>query len=138
NPQHRCWPPEKGGHVGEAVAVIVAESRRAAEDAAQLVALDLDPLPAVVDQEQALRPGASIIHDRFDTNLIGAFTIGKGDIEAALARAPQKLRRRFYHHRYAAAPMECRGVVGAHDPRTHSLTTCSPTQVVHWGRREAA
>src|SRR5262249_8083686 len=138
NPQQPLLAPDKGRHAGEAAAVSGAGGCAPHEDAAQLVPLDLHPPPAVVDPEQALRPGASIIHDRFDTNLIGAFTIGKGDIEAALARAPQKLRRRFYHHRYAAAPMECRGVVGAHDPRTHSLTTCSPTQVVHWVRREAA
>src|ERR1700745_1882914 len=69
---------DKARPVGEAVAVIVAESRYAAEDAAQLVRLDLDPLPAVVDPEAALRSGAPIVHDKFQTNLIGAFTIGKG------------------------------------------------------------
>src|SRR5215468_1046359 len=138
NPQQPLLAYDKVRHVGEALAVIVAESRHAAEDAAQLVTLDLDPLPAVVDPEAALRPGAPIVHDRFSTNLIGAFTIGKGDIEAALARSPHRLQRRFYHHRYAAAPMECRGVVGAHDPRTDSVTIWSATQVVHWVRREAA
>ncbi|HYY37876.1 MAG TPA: molybdopterin cofactor-binding domain-containing protein, partial [Xanthobacteraceae bacterium] len=138
NPQQPLLAHDKARHVGEAVAVIVAESRHAAEDAAQLVGLDLDPLPAVVDPEQALRPGAPIIHERFHTNLIGAFTIGKGDIDAAFARSPHKLQRRFHHHRYAAAPMECRGVVGVHDPRTDSVTIWSATQVVHWVRREAA
>ena len=138
NPQQPLLAHDKVRHVGEAVAVILAESRYAAEDAAQLVRLDLDPLPAVVDPEAALRPGAPIVHDKFQTNLIGAFTIGKGDIEAALARAPHKLERRLHHHRYAAAPMECRGVVGAHDPRTDSVTIWSSTQVVHWVRREAA
>src|SRR6266481_1397458 len=138
NPQQPLLAHDKVRHVGEAVAVIVAGSRYAAEDAAQLVTLDLDPLPAVVDPESALRPGASIIHDKFQTNLIGAFTIGKGDIAAAFARSPHKLQRRFYHHRYAAAPMECRGVVGVHDPRTDCVTIWSATQVVHWVRREAA
>jgi aerobic carbon-monoxide dehydrogenase large subunit len=138
NPQQPLLAHDKVRHVGEAVAVIVAESRYAAEDAAQLVRLDLDPLPAVVDPEAALRPGAPIVHDKFQTNLIGAFTIGKGDIEAALARAPHKIERRLHHHRYAAAPMECRGVVGLHDPRTDSVTIWSATQVVHWVRREAA
>ena len=138
NPQQPLLAHDKVRHVGEAVAVIVAESRYAAEDAAQLVALDLDPLPAVVDPEAALRPGGPIIHDRFQTNLIGAFTIGKGDIAAAFARSRHKLQRRFYHHRYAAAPMECRGVVGVHDPRTDCVTIWSATQVVHWVRREAA
>src|SRR5262249_2293115 len=138
HPQQPLRAHDKVRHVGEAVAVIVAESRAAAEDAAQLVGLDLDPLPAVVDPEAALRPDAPVIHDSFGTNLIGAFTIGKGDIEAALARAPRRLRRRFHHHRYAPAPMECRGVVGLHDPRTDSVTIWSATQVVHWVRREAA
>src|SRR5580704_10737586 len=138
NPQQPLLAHDKVRHVGEAVAVIVAQSRYAAEDAAQLVTLDLDPLPAVVDPELALRPGGPIIHDKFQTNLIGAFTIGKGDIAAAFARSPHKLQRRFHHHRYAAAPMECRGVVGVHDPRTDCVTIWSATQVVHWVRREAA
>jgi aerobic carbon-monoxide dehydrogenase large subunit len=138
NPQQPLLAHDKVRHVGEAVAVIVAESRHAAEDAAQLVALDLDPLPAVVDPEQALRAGGPVIHDKFATNLIGAFTIGRGDFDAALARSPHKLRRRFHHHRYAAAPMECRGVVGVHEPRTDAVTIWSSTQVVHWVRREAA
>src|SRR5438067_867696 len=138
NPQQPLLAHDKVRHVGEAVAVIVAESRYAAEDAAQLVELDLDPLPAVVDPEAALAPGATIVHDRFATNLIGGFTIGKGTIEAALARSPHRLQRRFHHHRYAAVPMECRGVVGLHDPRTDAVRIWSATQVVHWVRREAA
>ena len=138
NPQQPLLAHDKVRHVGEAVAVIVAESRYAAEDAAQLVRLDLDPLPAVVDPEAALRPGGPIVHEKFHTNLIGAFAIGKGDIDTALARCPHKLQRRLRHHRYAAAPMECRGVVGVHDPRTDSVTIWSATQVVHWVRREAA
>jgi carbon-monoxide dehydrogenase large subunit len=138
NPQQPLLAHDKVRHVGEAVAVIVAESRYAAEDAAQLVELDLDPLPALVDPEAALAPGATIVHDRFATNLIGAFTIGKGTIEAALARSAHRLQRRFYHHRYAAVPMECRGVVGLHEARTDAVTIWSSTQVVHWVRREAA
>src|SRR6202040_4072975 len=138
NPQQPLLAHDKVRHVGEAVAVIVAKSRYAAEDAAQAVGLELDPLPAVLDPESALRPGETIVHDRFETNLIGAFTIGKGDVDAALARSPRRLERRFHHHRNAAMPMECRGVVGLHDPRTDSVTIWSATQVVHWVRREAA
>ena len=138
NPQQPLLAHDKVRHVGEALAVIVAEDRYAAEDAAQLVELDLDPLPAVLDPEASLAVGAPIVHDRFATNLIGRFTIGKGDADGALARAPRKLKRRFYHHRYAAMPMECRGVVGMHDARTDSVTIWSSTQVVHWLRREAS
>jgi carbon-monoxide dehydrogenase large subunit len=138
NPQQPLLSHDKVRHVGEAVAVIVAESRHAAEDAAQLVGLDLDPLPAVLDPEAALADGATIVHDRFGTNLIGGFAIEKGDTKAAMARAPRRLKRRFHHHRYAAMPMECRGVVSLYEPRTDAVTIWSATQVVHWVRREAA
>jgi carbon-monoxide dehydrogenase large subunit len=138
NPQQPLLAYDKVRHVGEAVAVIVAQSRYAAEDAAQLVELDLNPLPAVTDPEAALASGATIVHDRFATNLIGGFTVGKGALDAALARSPHRLQRRFHHHRYAAVPMECRGVVGLHDPRTDAVTIWSSTQVVHWVRREAS
>src|ERR1700728_2760928 len=138
NPQQPLLAHDKVRHVGEAVAVIVAESRYAAEDAAQLVELDLEPLPAVLDPEQSLAAGATIVHDKFSTNLSGGFTVGKGDVDRALASAPHRLQRRFYHHRYAAMPMECRGVVALHEPRSDAVTIWSSTQVVHWVRREAA
>src|SRR5271168_3998383 len=67
NPQQPGLAHDKVRHVGEAVAVIVAESRYAAEDAAQLVALDLEPLPAVLDPERALGANATIVHDKFAT-----------------------------------------------------------------------
>ncbi|HXP73468.1 MAG TPA: xanthine dehydrogenase family protein molybdopterin-binding subunit [Stellaceae bacterium] len=138
NPQQSLLAMDKVRHVGEAIAVVVAESHYAAEDAAELVQPDLEPLPAVVDPEEALRAGTPLVHERLGTNLIGEFSIGKGAIETALARAPKRLRRRFYHHRYSGVPMECRGVIGVHDARTDSMTIWSSTQVVHWVRREAA
>ena len=138
NPQQPGLAHDKVRHVGEAVAVIVAASRYAAEDAAELVGLDLEPLTAVVTAEAALAPGAPLIHEYLQTNLFGAFSMGKGDVDAAMAGAPHKLQRRFYHHRYAAMPMECRGVAAIHDPRTDSITIWSATQVVHWVRREVA
>jgi aerobic carbon-monoxide dehydrogenase large subunit len=138
NPRQPLLAHDKVRHVGEALAIIVAESRYQAEDAAELVTLDLEELPAIVDPEAALRPGSPIVHERFDTNLIGEFSVGKGDIETALAGAPHRLKRRFYHHRYAAVPLECRGVVSDYDRRTDSVTIWSSTQVVHWVRREVA
>src|SRR6202521_1705177 len=138
NPHQPLLAHDKVRHVGEAVAIVVAESRDQAEDAAELVTLDLEELPAVVDPEAALRSGAPIVHDRFDTNLIGQFSVGKGDADRVLAAAPHRLKRRFYHHRYAAVPLECRGVVSAYDPRMGSVTSWSSTQVVHWVRREIA
>ena len=138
NPQQPLLAHDKVRHVGEAIAVVAAETLDQAQDAAERVSWDLEELPAVVDPEAALRADSPIIHDRFHTNLIGSFSVGKGDAGAALARAPHRLQRRFYHHRYAAMPMECRGVVSAYDPRTDSVTIWSSTQVVHAVRREAA
>jgi aerobic carbon-monoxide dehydrogenase large subunit len=138
NPQEPLLAHDKARHVGEAIAIIVAETRDRAEDAAELVTCDLEALAAVVDPEAALRPDSPVVHERYGTNLIGAFSVGRGAVDRAFATAPHRLQRRFYHHRYAAVPMECRGVVAAYDRRTDSATIWSSTQVVHWVRREAA
>jgi aerobic carbon-monoxide dehydrogenase large subunit len=138
NPQQPLLAHNKVRHVGEAIAIVVAESREMAQDAAELVTADLDELPAVIDPDMALRPDSPLVHDRFGTNLVGEFSIGRGDVDAAFATARYRLKRRYYHHRYAAVPMECRGVVALYDPRTDSATIWSSTQVVHWVRREAA
>ena len=137
NPQQPLLAHDKVRHVGEAIAVILAESRYLAEDAAELVPVDLEPLPAVVDPELGLADGC-VLHEQYDTNLIGDFSVEKGDVESALATAPHRLKRRFYHHRYAAIPMECRGVAAVHDARTDSITIWSSCQVIHWLRREAS
>src|SRR5436190_5454607 len=68
NPQEPLLAHDKVRHVGEAIAIIVAETRDQAEDAAELVSWDLEELPAVVDPEAALRQGSPIVHDRFGTN----------------------------------------------------------------------
>ena len=138
NPQEPLLAHDKVRHVGEAVAIIVAETRDQAEDAAEQVTCDFEELPAVTDPEAALGTDSPIIHDRFGTNLIGAFSVGRGNVDSAFAAAPHRLQRRFFHHRYAAVPMECRGVVAFYDARTDSATIWSSTQVVHWVRREAA
>jgi aerobic carbon-monoxide dehydrogenase large subunit len=138
NPQEPLLAHDKVRHVGEAVAAIVAESREIAEDAAEQVRLDLEELQVVTDPEAALQPDAPTLHERFGTNLIGSFSVGRGDAGAALKAAPHQLGRRFYHHRYAAVPLECRGVIALWDPRSRSVTIWSSTQIVHWLRREAA
>jgi carbon-monoxide dehydrogenase large subunit len=137
-PQQSLLALDKVRHVGEAIAVILAESRYEALDAAEAVTLDLEPLPAGVDAKRALEPGAALVHEQYGTNQIGQFVVEKGKTAAALASAPHRLRRSFYTHRYAGMPMECRGVIGAYDRRSDSVTIWSSTQMVHWVRREAA
>jgi carbon-monoxide dehydrogenase large subunit len=125
-------------HVGEAIAVVVARDRYTAADAVELVRADLDPLAVVTDVEMAMAAGAPLVHEEFGTNVISEYRIGKGDVEAAFHLAARTLRRRFHHHRYTGAPMECRGVLADWDTRTQSLTVWSSTQVVHWVRRQVA
>ncbi len=138
NPQQSLLCTDKARHVGEAVAVVLAETRVAAEDAAELVEVDYETLPAIVDPEQALREGSPLVHENLKTNEIGWFKVSKGDVDKALAAAPRRIKRRFSHHRYAAMPIECRGVLAVHDERTDSHTVWSSTQVVHWVQREIA
>ena len=138
NPQQPLLAHDKVRHVGEAIAVIIAESRYLGEDAAELVTVDIESLDAVVDPEAGISEGAAILHEQYSTNVIGDFSVGKGNVDAALNSAPHRLSRRFYHHRYGALPMECRGVVSSYDKRTDSITIWSACQVVHWLRREAS
>ncbi len=129
---------DKVRHVGEAVAVIVAENRYLAEDAVDLVSVDYEFLPPVVDPEAALARDAAVLHEQNGTNLLAEFSVAKGDVAGVFAKTGRSLKRRFYHHRYAGIPMECRGVAALHDARTDALTIWSSTQVVHWVRREVA
>lgn len=129
---------DKVVHVGEAVAVIVANSRYEAEDAADLVQIELESLEPVIDPSKGILESSPVIHERFNTNLIAEYRFEKGDVDKALASAPHVIRERFYNHRYTAMPMECRGVLSDYDERTDMLTVWSSTQMAHWVRRDVA
>ncbi|HET9233437.1 MAG TPA: xanthine dehydrogenase family protein molybdopterin-binding subunit, partial [Candidatus Eisenbacteria bacterium] len=119
---------DKVRHLGEPVAVVVAVSRYVAEDAAEEVLVDYDPLPAVVDLEKALEPGASLIHEDLDSNLAAFVPQKKGDYEAARAKADVVVRRRLWYDRGASAAIENRGVVAEWDGRGQKLTVWDTTQ----------
>jgi carbon-monoxide dehydrogenase large subunit len=119
---------EKVRHPGEAVAVVVAVSRYVAEDAAEEVLVDYEPLPAIVDLERALDPGAALIHDDVGSNLAAHVVQRKGDYDAARAKADVVIRRRFSYDRGAAAAIENRGVVAQWDGRAQRLTVWDTTQ----------
>ncbi|MBM3486890.1 MAG: xanthine dehydrogenase family protein [Alphaproteobacteria bacterium] len=135
-PAQQILADDKVNYVGEAYAVVVAEDRYKAEDAAELVEPDFEVLEPVVDVDRALKPGSPVLHAEVGSNVISVMSTKKGDGAAALARAKHRIKRRYYHHRYAAMPMECRAVVADYDIRTDSLTVWSSTQVVHWIRKE--
>ncbi len=119
---------DKVRHVGEAIAMIVAESRYVAEDAAALVEVDIEPLPPVATTEGALADDAARIHEQFDSNEAAHVVQEKGDYEAAAAGAALRIRRRFKMDRGASAPMENRGIVANWDERCSELTVWDTTQ----------
>lgn len=119
---------DKVRHVGEPVALVVAVSRYVAEDAAEEILVDYEPLPAVVDLEKALEPGASLVHEDVGSNCAAQVTQNKGNYEAALAQADVVVRRRFWYDRGASAAIENRGVVAQWDVRAQKLTVWDTTQ----------
>jgi carbon-monoxide dehydrogenase large subunit len=119
---------DKVRHTGEALAMVVAESRYIAEDALEDIVVDLEPLPGVIDLETALAPGAQLIHEQFGTNLAAHVHQAKGDYAAARAEAGLIITRRFRYDRGASAAIENRGVVAAWDSRAEELTVWDTTQ----------
>ncbi|MEZ4728330.1 MAG: xanthine dehydrogenase family protein molybdopterin-binding subunit [Caldilineaceae bacterium] len=115
-------------HVGEPLAVVVAESRYLAEDAAEKVVVMIDPLPAVVDIEQALAPATPLIHEGLDQNLNAHAIQRKGDYEMARQQADTIIKRRFVYDRGTAAAMENRGIVASWDAKSEQLLMYDTTQ----------
>jgi carbon-monoxide dehydrogenase large subunit len=117
-------------YVGEPIAAVVADGRYTARDGADRVSVDYDPLPAVVDPEKALEPGAAKVHEEFDDNL--AFTWGLGeDVGAELEKADRVIRQRMVHDRVIPCPMETRGALAEYDRGRETLTLRSSTQIPH-------
>jgi aerobic carbon-monoxide dehydrogenase large subunit len=134
-----CHPPllpaDRVRYAGQAVAVVLAADRYLAEDVAELVEVDYDPLPAVTDPEAALAPGAPLVHDGWDDNVAVRFEVRRGDAEGALAAAQVVVRERFAVQRQAPLPLETRGALADYDPDGGLLTLWSTTQNAHPLRR---
>ena len=119
---------EKIRHAGEAVVMVVAESRYLAEDALEEIFVDYEPMDAVVDLEVALNSAAPLVHDDLGHNLNARMTQTKGDWTRAEAEADLIIRRRLHYDRGTAAAMENRGIVASWDDKTQHLTIWDTTQ----------
>jgi aerobic carbon-monoxide dehydrogenase large subunit len=128
-PDH--WPLARGKvcHVGDPVAVVVADDKYAAVDAAEDVIVEYDPLPVVVDPEAALEDGAALVHDQFGTNKTHEWSLGteRDELEAAMSAAEVVVERRIVNHRVAPAPIEARAAIA--DYRAGQLTLYTSSQV---------
>jgi CO/xanthine dehydrogenase Mo-binding subunit len=119
-------------YVGEPVAVVLATSRYAAEDAAELVHVDWEPRPAVSRAQDALDPTASGAHPA--GNVVTRWAVTLGDVAAAFRDADAVVRERFTIHRQTAVPMETRGLVAEFDAGRRQITVWGPTKVPYFNR----
>jgi carbon-monoxide dehydrogenase large subunit len=128
----RLLAADRARFVGEAVAVVAAESRDAAEDARALIAVAWEPLPPV---QGPAAPGAARVHDDVPDNLAGRVTLSRGDVGAALAAAPRRAEVTLTIGRGGGQPMETRGVVADYDAVADRLTVWASSQVPHQVRQ---
>ena len=119
-------------YVGEAVAMVVADSPARAEDALARIIVEWEPLPAAVEMVAAAEPGAPLVHPEWSTNVAVGFTHAIGDVERVFAGAEAVFSETFRIQRYVGMPLEGRGVVAQWDRRDGTLTTWNSTQVSHF------
>ena len=120
---------DKVRYAGEPVAAVLAENRYLAEDAAERVAIDYEPLPAATDPEAALAPDAPRLHEDLASNVIVDREFARGDAEAALAGAAVRVSGCFRMGRKTPAAIENRGYLAEYDEGRRRLTLHSCTQV---------
>ena len=123
--KYYCLATDKARFVGEPVAVVVARDRYLAEDALDLIQVEYEPLPAVVDPEDALKPGAPILHENVGSNEACHREIVYGDVDGAFAGADVVIRERFRYPKYSSTPIETYCVVAAYEPTSGVLTITS-------------
>jgi carbon-monoxide dehydrogenase large subunit len=136
-PDYRVLATDKALFVGHPIAAVVATDRYVARDAADLISIDYEELPVVVDVEASAK-GGPVIHETFGNNIAYKLTSGEGDIEAALKSADHIVTQRMVHQRLAPIAMEGRGVLARYFPGEEELTVWSSTQIPHLLRTQLA
>jgi carbon-monoxide dehydrogenase large subunit len=119
---------DKVRHVGEPLVIVIAESRYIAEDALDDIDIVLEQLPAVVDLEKGLRPGAALVHEDLGSNVSAHVRQTKGNYAAAAAKADHIIKRRLRYEHGISSPIETRGVVAQWDGRADHMTIWDTTQ----------
>jgi len=125
-------------YVGQPLAVVIADTRYIAEDAATSMTVDYEVLDAVCDCRDAIKDGALRTHTDLASNVVASFLLTYGNIGAAFAEAAHIFEETIYQHRGGGMALETRAVLASHDPVTDVLTVWSGTQTPHIGRRMLA
>jgi carbon-monoxide dehydrogenase large subunit len=129
---------KKVRYIGHPMAVVVAESKAEAVDAAEMVVVDIEPLDAVTDLFEAMQDDAPRLYDNVKNNIAVRHGGQRGgDVDAAFANAAYTIKERIRSQRLNAVPMEPRAVAAAPDP-VHGLTVWTSTQAPHWNRNRIA
>jgi carbon-monoxide dehydrogenase large subunit len=136
-PDYRVLATDKVLFLGHPIVAIVATDRYLARDAVDLVSVDYEELPVVVDVEKAAT-GGPLVHESFGDNVAYKLTSGEGDIEAALKAADRIVTQKMVHQRLAPIAMEPRGVLARYFPGEEELTIWSSTQIPHLLRTQLA
>ncbi|HKY78082.1 MAG TPA: xanthine dehydrogenase family protein molybdopterin-binding subunit [Acidimicrobiia bacterium] len=126
--EHWAAAVDRVRYVGEPVAVVVASDRYLAEDAAELVAVEYEPLPVAASPEAAMAPGAPVLHEAVGSNVVSDRRFAYGDATAGLAGAALVVRRSFRHPRSSCTPVEGCGVICSWDAAAGSVTAWSNFQ----------
>lgn len=121
-------------HVGEPVALVVGANRYVAEDAAELVDVEYEPLEAVSDAEAALDPEAPRLFEAWPDNAALRMTVTVGEVDRAFKQAAHVYKDRYYSHRYTGVPLEGRGLLATPDPAGEGMTVWSSHQMPHFHR----
>jgi 2-furoyl-CoA dehydrogenase large subunit len=124
-----CLADRKVRFAGDPVVAVLARDRATAEDAAELVEVDYEVLPAVTDVEAAARADAPLVYDEMGTNVFWHKVLPYGDLDGAFAAADEIIQERFAIHRYASTPLETFGCVARYDGGTDSLTVWAHSQL---------
>src|SRR6266550_3083835 len=136
-PDYRVLATDKALFVGHPIAAVVATDKYLARDAVDLISVDYEELPVVVDVEQAAEGGA-LVHENFGDNIAYKLTSGEGDIDAAMKAADKIVSQKMIHQRLAPIAMEGRGVLARYFPGEEELTVWSSTQIPHLLRTQLA
>ncbi len=124
-------------YVGEALAVVLADSAGVAEDALGLIEVDIEPLPVISDRVVSASKAALLFEEKGD-NLAMTFRAVRGDAAAAFADAPYTRRESFRTQRHMALPMEPRGLLAEWDAADGKLTVSGAAKVLFFNRRTLA
>ena len=131
-PRHPVLAVGKVRHVGDPVAVVIAETRQAAKDAAELLEIEYDPLPAVASVTVAVRQGAPLVHEEAAGNQCYDWHLGdKAAVDAAFARAARTVSLDVVNSRLIPNAIEPRAAIGEFDPATGDYTLYTTSQNPH-------